>query len=80
MGCRWYPSHAHSGVAQLAERRTVNPQVVGSIPTPGAKNIQVRDGLPSHPVKPCDTSTYVQSKHRISTCPRVTISSGSRDP
>ena len=25
-----------SGVAQLAERRTVNPQVVGSIPTPGA--------------------------------------------
>src|SRR4051794_16370008 len=27
---------AHSGVAQLAERRTVNPQVVGSSPTPGA--------------------------------------------
>lgn len=27
---------APSGVAQLAERRTVNPLVVGSIPTPGA--------------------------------------------
>ena len=35
-GSRWYPSLALSGVAQLAERRTVNPQVVGSIPTPGA--------------------------------------------
>ena len=28
-----------SGVAQLAERRTVNPQVVGSSPTPGAKSL-----------------------------------------
>gem|GEM_PF-2791376 len=27
----------YSGVAQLAEQRTVNPWVVGSIPTPGAK-------------------------------------------
>jgi hypothetical protein len=27
---------APSGVAQLAERRTVNPLVVGSSPTPGA--------------------------------------------
>ena len=26
-----------SGVAQLAEQRTVNPCVVGSTPTPGAK-------------------------------------------
>src|SRR6476659_9055222 len=26
----------HSGVAQLAEQRTVNPFVVGSSPTPGA--------------------------------------------
>jgi hypothetical protein len=34
-----------SGVAQLAERRTVNPQVVGSIPTPGAIKVQVRAGL-----------------------------------
>jgi hypothetical protein len=25
-----------SGIAQLAERRTVNPQVAGSIPAPGA--------------------------------------------
>ena len=45
IGCRWYPAHAHSGVAQLAERRTVNPQVVGSSPTPGATNMQVRVGL-----------------------------------
>ena len=45
MGCLWYPAHAHSGVAQLAERRTVNPQVVGSIPTPGATNMQFRVGL-----------------------------------
>ena len=36
---------ALSGVAQLAERRTVNPQVVGSSPTPGATNMQVRAGL-----------------------------------
>jgi hypothetical protein len=36
---------ALSGVAQLAERRTVNPQVVGSIPTPGAIKVQVRAGL-----------------------------------
>ena len=44
-GPRWYPAHALSGVAQLAERRTVNPQVVGSSPTPGATNMQVRVGL-----------------------------------
>ncbi len=31
-----YHLTGYSGVAQLAERRTVNPQVVGSIPTPGA--------------------------------------------
>lgn len=36
----------HSGVAQLAERRTVNPQVVGSSPTPGAPlEPQVREHL-----------------------------------
>ena len=44
-GPRWYPAHALSGVAQLAERRTVNPQGVGSSPTPGATNMQVRGGL-----------------------------------
>jgi hypothetical protein len=33
---RCYRAIRHSGVAQLAERRTVNPQVVGSSPTPGA--------------------------------------------
>src|SRR3954465_11913532 len=33
---RCYPPSRHSGVAQLAERRTVNPFVVGSSPTPGA--------------------------------------------
>ena len=44
-GPRWYPAHVLSGVAQMAERRTVNPQVVGSSPTPGATNSQVRADL-----------------------------------
>ena len=33
-----------SGVAQLAERRTVNPQVVGSSPTPGARTDRPQGG------------------------------------
>src|SRR4029077_2939457 len=33
-----------SGVAQLAERRTVNPFVVGSSPTPGATRARPADG------------------------------------
>ena len=32
-----YREHKHSPLAQSVERRTVNPQVVGSSPTGGAK-------------------------------------------
>ena len=36
----------YSGVAQLAEQRTVNPFVVGSSPTPGAEISLMYQGFP----------------------------------
>lgn len=40
-------SRRHSGVAQSVERGTVNPQVVGSSPTPGADDFGETDPSPS---------------------------------